>query len=270
MAVCSGDKDFLGFEIQAQHRSAIYVSTEDDETAISYLLNKQNKGKGYASTAYKGLRYLFDLGNDLVKELDKRLKRKPADLIIIDAFTDLYGKNMNESNQVRFFLNDYSQLAQKHQCLIVFLHHTGKRTEEQAPSKHNLLGSQAFEAKMRLVIELRVDYHNPELRHLCIVKGNYLPAELKQESYVLRFDEHMLFHSTGERASFEELIKPQEDGNSNTDEKQRAIQMRENGASVGKIAQSLGRSKSTIQAWTKSVRSSEHSIDSERTNDPFD
>ncbi len=50
---------------------------------------------------------------------------------------------------------------------------------------------------MRLVIELRSDQLDPSLKHLCIVKGNYLPPEFKQQSYVLHFDQQMNLTSTG-------------------------------------------------------------------------
>jgi hypothetical protein len=108
---------------------------------------------------------------------------------------------------VRGFLQQYSNLASKYNCLILFLHHTGKRADEREPSKHNLLGSQGLEAKMRVAFELRADPYAPDLRHLCVLKGNYLPSEVKSASYVLRFDENLLFHNTGQRAAFGDLVK---------------------------------------------------------------
>ena len=206
MCIVSGESDFLGFSIRAERKRAIYVSTEDDETAVAYLLNKQNRDLQALSSSVQELRFIFDTEN-LLRTLDDELTKAPADIVCIDAFTDLYGRSMNESNQVRAFLNDYSQLAQKHQCLMLFLHHCGKRSEELEPSKHNLLGSQAFEAKMRLVMELRSDIIDASLKHLCIVKGNYLPAEYKNESYQLRFTENMTFINTGERMPFDNLVK---------------------------------------------------------------
>lgn len=236
VSIVAGEKHFLGFPIRARHHSSIYVSTEDEQLAISYLLNRQNKGKGFMPDQLNGLRFVFD-SHDLLNELERRLTAKPADLVIIDAFADLYGKSMNDSNQVRFFLNDYSQLAQKHQCLVMFLHHVGKRKEDEAPNKHNILGSQGYEAKMRLVIELRNDHMNPKQRHFCIVKGNYLPSEYKRESYVLRFDENMLFHNTDEREPFELLERMKEDASKAKYEK--AKELREQGYTYEQIAKEL-------------------------------
>lgn len=205
MCVAAGLSSFLGMKLNVEHRSAIYVSTEDDETANAYLMARQNQQVGLQPSELVGLRFLFDSEN-VVAELDKRLSVKPADLVIVDCFSDLYIGSMNESNQVRLFLNQYSQLASKHKCLIIFLHHCGKRTENFVPSKHNLLGSQAFEAKMRLVLELRTDIGNVAYKHLCCVKGNYLSAEYKTESIKLKFSDCLTFSETGEHVPFENLL----------------------------------------------------------------
>ena len=79
------------------------------------------------------------------------------DLLVMDAFLDIFDGVMNDGGQVRRFITKYDQLAAKHGFLVVFNHHAGKRTQQFAPSKDNLLGSQSFEAKMRLVIEVRPD-----------------------------------------------------------------------------------------------------------------
>jgi len=203
-AIVLGKADFLGWKINAEHNKVIYVSTEDDDYATSFQLSKFNMFRQLENERFSGLKYIFDTDH-ILETLSGILEQEKHDLIIIDAFTDLYGKSMNDSNQVRTFLNEYSQLAQKYKCLIVFLHHTGKGTEEKPPSKNNLLGSQGFEAKMRLVIELRTDPLESSIKHLCIVKGNYLPKEMKDESFVLRFEEDMSFTNTSERTPFHNL-----------------------------------------------------------------
>ena len=210
MSIVSGGSHFLGYSINAEHRRAIYVSTEDDMTATAFLLNKQNKELILPPSSVSGLSFVFDT-DSLLQSLDEMLSVHPADIVCIDAFSDLYGRSLNQANEVRGFLNDYSQMAQKHQCLILFLHHTGKRTDELLPSKHNVIGSQAFEAKMRLVMELRMDSYDKEIKHLCIVKGNYLPASFKNESYQLIFTENMTFVNTGNRTPFETLAKANDD-----------------------------------------------------------
>jgi biotin operon repressor len=100
---------------------------------------------------------------------------------------------------------------------------------------------------MRLVIELRADLLNPLHRHLCIVKGNYLPASYKKESYVLQFDEqNFIFSNTGERMPFELLVKQPDTDNSKAKYEQ-AKELKEQGYSYEQIASALGySSKGTV------------------------
>jgi RecA-family ATPase len=246
-AVSAGDSEFLGFPLRARHRRAVYISTEDDERAVSYLLRLQNRVRGRPPGDYAGLDYIFDTGN-LIPRLDNLLAAKPADMVVVDTFADIYNGPMNENNRVRAFLQEFNQIAQRRECLILFLHHTGKRTEDLVPSKHNAIGSQGFEAKMRLVIELRSDPVDPSLKHLCIVKGNYLPAEFKQRSFVLHFDENMNFTNTGERTDFELLrrLDPERE-QEQQDKAARARELQSQGLTLEQIAAAMGyKSKTSV------------------------
>ncbi|MDI9604844.1 MAG: AAA family ATPase [Bacteroidota bacterium] len=242
VCVCTG-KDFIGFPVNSIHKSAIYVSTEDDEMAISFLMRKQNRDFQLHPDELLDLKFIFNSENLLVN-LDEILKETPADLVVIDCFTDIYGRSMNQANEVRTFLNQFSQLSNKHQCLVMFLHHTGKKKENDYPSKHNLLGSQAFEAKMRAVFELRDDLADDSKKHLCIVKGNYLPADFKKESYVLEFTDNLTFRNTGDRCVFDMLVK---NDDSKKERNEKIVSMVKAGMTYSQIAEETGiKSRGTI------------------------
>lgn len=206
MAMCTvSGQTFVKWACNAVYKRAIVVCSEDDENAISFLLRRQNKSLGLTEEQAGNISFLFDTF-DFIEKVEAELQRAPADLIIFDAFGDLYdGRDLNQNNQVRQFLNKFTLLANKYKCSIGFLHHTGKRTEDLTPSKNNAIGSQGFEAKMRLVIEVRTDSTETDLRHLCIVKGNYLPADEKTSSHVVRMDDNFVFTDTGDRVPFDEL-----------------------------------------------------------------
>lgn len=72
MSVSAGLKAFLGMKLNVEHRSAIYVSTEDDETANAYLIARQNADMKLSPISLRGLRFLFDSEN-VALELEKRL-----------------------------------------------------------------------------------------------------------------------------------------------------------------------------------------------------
>jgi len=254
--VASRMNDFLDFPISKTHSNAVILSTEDDEYATSYLLNKQNNTLKFPPEAFKSLRFIFET-DDPVNRIDQELSQAAADVVIVDVFADLYGGEMNATNKVRSFLNRFGELAKKHETLIIFLHHTGKAKDRSEPSKHNLLGSQGFEAKMRLVMELRKDINDPGIRHLCIVKGNYLPEEFKKESFALKFDENMVFHNTGNRVPFDELAianyqdkSAQKEANLNETRKLLAI-----GKNQVQIAKILEVTEATVSRYVKEINS---------------
>ena len=117
------------------------------------------------------------------------------------------------------------------------------------------MGSQGFEAKMRMVAELRTDPNDSGLKHLCILKGNYISSENKDESYVLEFDENMTFHNTGNRSKFDK-IKETDEKRNRTQEKEIAKELIAKGKSIRETAETLNKkgysvSKSAIGRWIK-------------------
>jgi len=201
IAICTGENDFLGFKLNSAHKSVIYLSTEDDSSAMASLMHKYS-GR-VKPESLKSLYFIFDTERYLEK-IEKILSNTKVDAIIFDAFGDLFIGQLNAANEVRRYLNVYKNLSEKYGCAVLFLHHTGKRTESQPPSKSNLLGSQGIEGKSRVLLELRKDLNNIDIRHLCIVKGNYIKESEKQSSYVLKFEE-TIFYGTGERVNFNDL-----------------------------------------------------------------
>lgn len=209
LSVAFGKDKFIGYEIQSSTQNVIYISTEDDPASTSISIKKQIRGfykdKEVPEELLNNIKFVFDFNlnedNDknLFKILEKDLLEIGADLIIIDAFTDIFSGDINSSTKVREFLNYFSNLAKTNNCLILFLHHTGKRTDKYTASKDNVLGSQAFEAKMRVLIELK-HYPKEEFkRTLTITKGNYISSQIKKYSRILRFDEeNLLFFDEGQ------------------------------------------------------------------------
>jgi len=198
---CAKGEPFIGWPNNAKHKRSIFISTEDDAASTSYLVRRQ----AASEDDLDNLRFHFTT-NEIPSLLEEELKKQPADLVIIDAWSDIFGQDLKDSNLIRKTLNVYNEIAGYYHCSICFLHHTGKRTERLEPSKNNILSGQGYEAKMRLVIELKADNADKYMRHLCIVKGNYLGEEYKHASYVLQFNpETFTFTNTESRVPFMEL-----------------------------------------------------------------
>lgn len=257
ISIVKGDETFLNYPIHAEHNRVVYVSTEDDKLAISYLLNKSSQVAGCADVL-ENLHYVFRLDRPY-KDLDAMLSKHPADCIIVDAFSDLFPGDMHHVNKVRAYMNQFFILADKYNCLVIFLHHTGKHTEEKPPNKNNLIGSQGIEGKARQVIELRHDPKNSRYRHLCIVKGNYVEDDLKTHSYKLLF-KNQYFEMTEERVDFDYLVDNFEDRKKDKEDRLLGVAAyAESGLSYSEIAEKMAEdgyniSKSTVGNYVQEAR----------------
>jgi len=247
ISISTGEESFLGFKTNIRFKSAIYVSTEDLARETGHLLHKQTMK--YKPEELNDIGFIFESEN-LVNNLEHQLQLKRADLVIVDCFSDVFTGDIKDSPKIRSFLQPYQNLAHRYDCLFLFLHHTSKKALLSPPHKDNLLGGVGLEGKMRLVMELRTDLSDPSTKHLCLVKGNYLPSNHKQESYVLNFDEsQLLFTNTEERTPFDLLVKKDDDSNFK-DKFNKIIELKGQGMSYEEIAKIMGvASKGTITKW---------------------
>lgn len=250
ISIALKEKTFLNYSITPKHHKAIYVSTEDNVENISFLLRKQiellhPKIEDSKLVLLDNLEYLFETDN-LYTSLENKLKNNPVDLIVLDAFTDIFTKEINSNTQVRAFLNKYDQLAKKNNCLIILLHHTGKRTQKREVSKDNIIGSQGFEAKMRVVLELR-NNNSSNRKDLWVLKSNFLSNSFKNKSFILDFTKNFIFTNTGLRGSKQTKAK-----SDNIEFKNKIISLHKKGHSSRKIEELL---KNTEFKTSKSVAS---------------
>ena len=254
ISVSMGDTEFFGWKLNTTHQRVLVVSTEDFEDSLTINLKRFNRTRPRDAKDYRNIDFITDI-EDIIPTIENHVRDNPIDLLILDAYLDIYsGTNAkNDGGQVRQFLTKYDQLANKYGFLALWNHHTKKGSQAFVPDKDNVLGSQSFEAKMRLVCLVRPDLVEDNRRHLCFVKGNYLPPEHKNESYVIEHDENMYFKATGEREVFENLrveVKAKEDL------KKLAISLFEEGMSYKEIEVKLKSdghklSKSSVGRWLK-------------------
>ena len=263
LAACvAGGRDFLLWKTFPVHKRVLYVSTEDDSSAMSELLKRQNKAWQLSKEEAERVEFLFSC-DCIAEKVEACLVAKPVDLVIIDTFGDICKDDISQSNNIRNLLNLFADTTRRHGCFILFAHHIRKTGENTAPSKLNALGSQAFEAKMRVLIELRRSKRNKDLLHLCIVKGNYLPNDYKQQSFDLQTDSDMNFTATGGRTELSEInsylpvILPVNEEQlalmqQKEKDKETIIKLYKQGKSIREISELVPQSKSTVQRIIKS------------------
>lgn len=207
--IASACPDFLGFKINTKHNRAIYVATEDSLDATKYLIRKQFDGLGKAPSP--GLRFIFGdilTQAEIIAELEKALTEAPSDLVVIDSFSDVFtGNDSNNNMAMRNTVNAFDRIAKKHNCLILFIHHTNKGSYRLAPAQEHIQGGAGLVQKTRLAIQLSEG--EGDIRYFTVVKGNYCSKEIKENSLVLHFSEDNFLFTFDE----DNKIKTDEIGN---------------------------------------------------------
>lgn len=196
--VALGHKKFLDFDLSPVHKRSIYVATEDNQEATTFLMSKQFKGLN--EEVVENIRFIFadtmDQEEILIK-IDEELKLCPADLVVVDSFGDIFkGSDSNNNMAMRNTVKLFDKIAKEHNCLVLFVHHINKAAYRQAPGQEHIQGGSGLVQKVRLAIQLSEGEGNK--RYFTVVKGNYCPKEYKQNSLELLFsEEDFLFTNTG-------------------------------------------------------------------------
>ena len=187
LSIVSGASKFLGRDINAKHKRVVMVSTEEGISGIGNKIQNQMKKIPIDADAAERLIILTSSDNipDRIKEI---LRKTPVDLVIIDAFSDVFSLDMNSSNRVRGFFNSYADIIREYHCSIVFIHHIRKTREGLPLHKNQVLGSVGIVDKVRQAIWLSRDRKTSSMRQLTIIKGNYITDEEKNNSLILDFD----------------------------------------------------------------------------------
>jgi hypothetical protein len=260
LAIVRGDNEFLGCKINATHKRVLVISTEDGPIPLSFRTNRQVIQSTIGVDKRKNLKVIFNHDN-IEPRIKDYLEESPADLIVLDAFGDVFWGDINASNSVRRFLNNYVDMIRKYRCSVLFVHHVCKGNKKPKSEKDQLLGSTGIEGKMRNVLMLSVvnDQHQ-----LSIAKGNYVNREDKKNPIYLNFDDKTLTFSKADGPAqpkeTDESVMASGPGSSRKSRPGRkrnpklwseAIKLHKEGVPQVEIAKRVGKDKSTICKWLK-------------------
>lgn len=206
--IALGKQTILGMNVNARYNRVAYISTED------FLGDWKHKLSLYKASEeevplYANLNVLFD--GEQVERFIAHIEANPVDLLVVDAFGDMFYGDINDSIHVRRFLRRYKRLAEQYNTTVLFVHHINKSGEKSGtPGKANVLGSQAIESASRCVLELRADVNDTSACNLTITKGNYFSVEHKRKPIKMRMLESELkfvapqglFYTRGQNLDF--------------------------------------------------------------------
>lgn len=192
IAIVTGEEQFLNFDLESEHKKVLVVSTEDPEASVGRVFQNYYVDLRDNSDLHN-LHFEFSPSEKLLEDIECHCTDHQYDLIIIDAFLDVFnGSSPNDQSVVRRFLKAYRDFAQKNDVAILFLHHLNKRASENSVGKQDSMGSAAYEQAMRSVFSMSKDGYQSGQRKLAIVKGNYASSAEKRQVHIINFDETTL------------------------------------------------------------------------------
>ncbi len=240
--------EYLGLKFFCNRRGVLYIATEDVMTSFSVMLNKQCKELQIDKEQLCKFYILFQFDN-IINKIKYIQETKSVGVIIIDTFNDILTPHNTSIVAVRSVLSKLQFIAEKHKCLIIISHHNHKKARFGRPSKYDLIGSPAIEAKARAVIELRTDPFEKNIKHLCVVKANYLPDKYKNKSFLFEFTPQLTFNFLKKVADFDSLtVMP----DYISEKVQKYIQLRQEGVKGDELAKAMGfASRGSLSVWVK-------------------
>jgi RecA-family ATPase len=260
LSIINGDTEFLGLKLNTFFRRVLMFSTEDGPVSISTRSRKQLTSLSFSSDVTKRLDIITS-SEKVVERIQKFLDMNQYDLVIIDAFGDVFDGEINVSNSVRLFLNKFSAIIRQHRTTFLIVHHIGKGKESKQANKVHLLGSVGIEGKARNVVTISKNPNNTNYRILSIVKGNYISDDHKKTPIILKFDQPTLTYSIADDSEYRRFAinqpgaLPRKKGKPRDEVKyQSFLKMHKERISQKEIAATLKLDKSTVCRWVKEYR----------------
>jgi len=263
-AIILGRSKFLDMTMEPKYKRALIITTEDDRYDIRFRLSRQLAGMKLNKAQSVNLKVVDDT-TEIVPVLEVELSLKRYDLVVIDAFGDVFEGNINATNDVRRFLTSISMVLNRYQCAALIIHHEGKASTKKGPQKDKILGSSGIEQRCRSVAILSAEPKIPGRRTLQVVKGNHISDEEKAKVHRYKFDSETFTYSVDPNAVAEDegnvpsnkytrkypVVKQRGRKGPTEAEFNQAKEMREAGKTLQEIGEALNRNSSTICRWFK-------------------
>lgn len=190
--IAKGSSDYLGLKLKPIHNHVLYVFTEDQEEGVSSSLYKQLAKHSDLDQSKLSLAFLRDETiTELIHKVDAFCVKTPVDLVIIDAFGDIFsGSDSNNNIQMRRDIKSFDELVRKHSISVLFVHHVNKAGYNKTPSQELIQGGSGLTQKVRFALFLSRNENGQKF--LNVAKGNYSSKYYKENRLPIDFDEDTL------------------------------------------------------------------------------
>lgn len=192
IVIAKGSSEHLGMKLKPIHNHVLYVFTEDQEEGVSSSLHKQLIKHSDLDKSKLSLAFLRDESiAELIQKLDAFCSLTPVDLVVIDAFGDIFsGSDSNNNIQMRRDIKAFDDIVRKHKISVLFVHHINKSGYGKNPSQELIQGGSGLTQKVRFALFL--SRNDDGQKFLNVAKGNYSSKFYKENRLPVDLDEDTL------------------------------------------------------------------------------
>jgi hypothetical protein len=213
--IAFGYTNFLGLSLNTTHKRVLIIATEDSKSKwIKAAFKQARKMEPGHDPKNVGVYFMeasiFDEFISLKDELESWLSKMKFDLIIGDAFSDIFGLidgEINSNSDARKLISYFQHVCDKFETTMIIIHHAAKtkivpkqREGKIFLEKNDSQGAGAITQKPRTVWALSNDPKSisPDglsyTNYLHVVKANLMGKTYVQNALQLKFTTKDLIH----------------------------------------------------------------------------
>lgn len=197
--ITKGSPEYLNLKLKPIHQNALCIFTEDYEEGVASSLYKQLIKHPELDTNKLRIAFLNDETIDcLINKIDEICSETPFDLVIVDAFGDIFsGSDSNNNISMRRTIAAFDDIVRRYSICLMFVHHINKSGYNKTPSQEIIQGGSGLVQRVRFALFL--SKNDDGQIFLNLPKGNQSPKFYKENRLPVNFDEDTLtFEVCGE------------------------------------------------------------------------
>ena len=267
IAIVQGKSEIWGLKLNPRLKKVLIVSTEDTALLLADRFKTQLRGQDVSSDMEERLQF-YTGDSEIFSVLEEKLKEFRCDLLVIDAYYDVYKGNPFLPTDTRDFLNRLNSLIKKYKCTIMIVTHDVKGGKKTSASKTKVSGSGAIVDKARSVFTMLRSNNKSDLRYIKVTKTNVTTDDIAEKKIALRLDPESRTFSRDYKSEKEDKLEKNDV--TQKDDFQReaskpgrkadikliclAFKLKAEGMKQYLIAEKVGRKPGTVSKWLSGPR----------------
>lgn len=251
----SSGKSIPGFTINAEKQTVLYFDFEMSDKQFEKRYSIEYKLHYIFDENFKRILINPDCTNfenfelQLFVSIEEAICETEAKILIIDNLTYLKTQSTDTAKEALPLMKELKKLARKYNLSILALAHTPKRSHQSPITMNDLAGSKQLSNFADSIFAIGPSSQDKSLRYIKQIKARATEVRYDSQNVILceiAMDYNQLIFQFRDFADEKEHLRIHSDGEMDELEQQILDMKKNQGLSLGKIAESLGTNKMKV------------------------